>query len=547
MQRRRPRAGYRRSAERDGCRRGPAARRAAPRRPLHQLPGRRHRIDLAELTGGKAITVYGQNEVVRDLIDARLATSRPLYFEAEHVSSARSIRRVRCSASGMAMPITRCTAISSPAATGFTASAVRRFPQGVLTIYERIYPFGWLGILAEAAPSSDELVYTCHERGFALFSMRSQSITRLYLQVPPDESIEHWSDEAIWAGDAHAHDDADGWRPNVGRIIQKGVTPMRSFVAAPMRHHRLFLAGDAAHIVPPTGAKGLNLAASDVLVLARALKAFYERGRTRVARRILGRVPAPRLEGAAILLVDDVDAAPLSGRQRVRPSTADRRSRLPHELACGDDEPRGAVRRAAGGGVVRIRGALTDPGCLTSGRDDLLCPGVERHESDEIVREPRRLLPMERVTGALVGEEPCSRNDLEQSFLCGAAHVGVALAPHQQRGRHDTFLSSLVKSGVFRNPSNASRHTRAGTFSVSETTVSRWSGAMSRASVLSCHSRAKAGVIGSASGRTLMPPVRELLILVIVKTTLSARCPRLAPGDRRRTAAPRSRPSSGRR
>ena len=148
----------------------------------------------------------------------------------------------------------------------------------MLTVYERTYPFGWLGILAEAAPSSNELVYTYHERGFALFSMRSPSITRLYFQVPPEEPIEHWSDAAIWDEMLARMTTSDGWKPDTGRIIQKSVTPMRSFVATPMRYSRLFLAGDAAHIVPPTGAKGLNLAASDVLVLTRALKKFYERG-----------------------------------------------------------------------------------------------------------------------------------------------------------------------------------------------------------------------------------------------------------------------------
>jgi p-hydroxybenzoate 3-monooxygenase len=143
-----------------------------------------------------------------------------------------------------------------------------------------VYPFGWLGILAEAAPSCDELVYTQHARGFALFSMRSPKITRLYLQVPPDERIQDWSDESIWAEMLQRMTTRDGWRPNVGHILQKSVTPMRSFVAMPMRHGRLFLAGDAAHIVPPTGAKGLNLAASDVLVLARAVKEFYQCGRS---------------------------------------------------------------------------------------------------------------------------------------------------------------------------------------------------------------------------------------------------------------------------
>jgi p-hydroxybenzoate 3-monooxygenase len=244
------------------------------------VQGHRHRIDLADLTGGKAITVYGQNEVVRDLIDARVATGRPLYFDAERVSvhafdSSNPAIRFRHGGADVEL---RCDFIAG--CDGFHGICRPSIPDHALTIYERTYPFGWLGILAEAAPSSDELVYTHHERGFALFSMRSPAITRLYLQVPPDEPIANWSDGAIWQEMTRRMSTRDGWKPNVGRIIQKGVTPMRSFVAEPMRYGRLFLAGDAAHIVPPTGAKGLNLAASDVLVLARALKAFYERGLT---------------------------------------------------------------------------------------------------------------------------------------------------------------------------------------------------------------------------------------------------------------------------
>ena len=241
---------------------------------------RRHRIDFADLTGGKAITVYGQNEVVRDLIEVRKATARPLHFEAEHVSVDAldsSAPMLRFRRGGVDHQV-RCDFIAG--CDGFHGICRPTIPSGVLTVYERAYPFGWLGILAEAAPSSDELVYTYHERGFALFSMRSPKITRLYFQVPPDESIDAWSDEAIWAEMLERMTTRDGWQPNVGRIIQKSVTPMRSFVAAPMRHGRLFLAGDSAHIVPPTGAKGLNLAASDVLVLARAMKAYYERGRS---------------------------------------------------------------------------------------------------------------------------------------------------------------------------------------------------------------------------------------------------------------------------
>jgi len=240
--------------------------------------GRRHRIDLSGLTGGKAITVYGQNEVVRDLIDARSATSRPLYFDCDQVSvhDVGSSPRIRFQHEGDEHEIV-CDFIAG--CDGFHGVCRPSIPESALTLYERAYPFGWLGILAEAAPSSEELVYTCHERGFALFSMRSRSITRLYLQVPPDESIDRWPDEAIWREMFERMTTADGWRPSIGRILQKSVTPMRSFVAEPMRYHNLFLAGDAAHIVPPTGAKGLNLAASDVLVLARALKCYYESGR----------------------------------------------------------------------------------------------------------------------------------------------------------------------------------------------------------------------------------------------------------------------------
>ena len=238
--------------------------------------GRRHRVDMAELTSGKAITVYGQNEVVRDLIEARVDTGRPLYFDAQEVGVDRL---------DSAHPLVRFTHAGTPhevscdyiaGCDGFHGVCRPSVPHGVLEIHERVYPFGWLGILAEAPPSCDELVYTYHDSGFALFSMRSTEVTRLYLQVPPDEPIGNWSDDAIWDEMLRRMTTADGWRPNVGRILQKSVTPMRSFVAAPMRHARLFLAGDAAHIVPPTGAKGLNLAAADVVVLASALTAFYQ-------------------------------------------------------------------------------------------------------------------------------------------------------------------------------------------------------------------------------------------------------------------------------
>src|SRR5688572_21582758 len=185
------------------------------------VQGYRHRIDLADLTGGKAITVYGQNEVVRDLIDARVATGRPLYFDAERVSvhaldSSNPMIRFRHGGADMEL---QCDFIAG--CDGFHGICRPSIPDHALTIYERTYPFGWLGILAEAPPSSDELVYTYHERGFALFSMRSPAITRLYLQVPPDEPIANWSDDAIWDEMLVRMTTRDGWRPNVGRITQK--------------------------------------------------------------------------------------------------------------------------------------------------------------------------------------------------------------------------------------------------------------------------------------------------------------------------------------
>ena len=241
--------------------------------------GRRHHINLAELTAGKAITVYGQNEVVKDLIEARIATGRPLFFEAANVAVqdfAGARPKIRFQKDGAEQELT-CDYIAG--CDGFHGICRPAIPVEHLTGYDRVYPYGWLGILAEAAPSSGELVYTYHDRGFALFSMRSPKVTRLYFQVPPEEDIANWSDDAIW-DEMLRRLTTDDWKPNVGKIFQKGVTPMRSFVAEPMRHGKLFLAGDSAHIVPPTGAKGLNLAAADVVVLAQALGDHYQKNRS---------------------------------------------------------------------------------------------------------------------------------------------------------------------------------------------------------------------------------------------------------------------------
>jgi p-hydroxybenzoate 3-monooxygenase len=241
--------------------------------------GRRgHRIDLFGLTGGKAITIYGQNKVVEDLTDARLAAGGGIFFAAEDVSVHgldSPAPSIRFRAGGEALEL-QCDFIAG--CDGFHGVCRPSVPAGVLTEFNRVYPFAWLGMLAEVEPSSEELIYSRHERGFALHSMRSPDLTRLYLQVARDEEIGNWPDERIWDELQRRFETHDGFELKRGPIVQKGITPMHSFVVEPMRYGSLFLAGDAAHIVPPTGAKGLNLAIADVRVLARAFSDFYTTG-----------------------------------------------------------------------------------------------------------------------------------------------------------------------------------------------------------------------------------------------------------------------------
>jgi len=247
-----------------------------------RFAGHSHRLDFDDLTGGKAITVYGQHEVVKDLIAARLAAGGQIVFEATRVSVHDlngSRPRIRYEDEKRTPCELACDFIAG--CDGSHGICRPSIPDGVLSIYQRDYPFAWLGILAESIPLSEELIYTHHERGFALFSMRAPAITRLYLQCAPAENLAEWPDDRIWA-ELHARLDEEkgGQRLAEGPILRKGITGMRSLVVEPMRHGRLFLAGDAAHIVPATGAKGLNLAVADVQVLAHALTAYYKTGDT---------------------------------------------------------------------------------------------------------------------------------------------------------------------------------------------------------------------------------------------------------------------------
>jgi p-hydroxybenzoate 3-monooxygenase len=242
-----------------------------------QFDHERHRIPLSDLTGGRSIVIYGQTEIVKDLIRLRLDAGLPLLFEVSDVSvdDLESERpSIRFSHEGNERRL-ECDVVAG--CDGYHGVCRPSIPAGVLSEFSREYPFGWLGILAEVAPSNDELVYAHHERGFALLSLRSPDLSRLYVQCRPDEDLAEWPDERIWE-ELQLRLGLEGWMLAEGPIVEKGVTGMRSYVAEPMRFGRLFLAGDAAHIVPPTGAKGLNLALHDVRLLAEALVSWYGTG-----------------------------------------------------------------------------------------------------------------------------------------------------------------------------------------------------------------------------------------------------------------------------
>ncbi len=242
--------------------------------------GRGHRIDLHDLTDGRAITVYGQHEVVKDLIQARLDAGGEILFEAK-VTGIHDLKteapKVRFEQNGEEEELTCDVVVGCDGYHGISRTSI---PEAERTEYKREYPFGWFGILAEAPPSTEELIYTLHDRGFALVSTRSPEIQRMYFQCDPSDDTTNWPDEKIWEELQARTSTGDGPALKEGDIIQKDIVAMRSFVVEPMQYGRLFLAGDAAHIVPPTGAKGMNLAVADIRVLSRALGEFYDSGRT---------------------------------------------------------------------------------------------------------------------------------------------------------------------------------------------------------------------------------------------------------------------------
>lgn len=242
-----------------------------------QFHGVRTRIALSDLTGGKAITVYGQQEVVKDLVAARLEAGGEVVFGATEVSVGdieSDTPLIRYAKDAEAVEL-RCDVLAG--CDGFHGICRSAVPDGALRVYERSYPFGWLGILADVAPSTDELIYSFHERGFAMHSLRSPQLSRLYLQVDPHDALASWPDERVWS-ELQVRLQSPGWSLAEGPVLEKLITPMRGFVVEPMQFGRLYLAGDAAHIVPPTGAKGLNLAIADVSILAGALTSWYATG-----------------------------------------------------------------------------------------------------------------------------------------------------------------------------------------------------------------------------------------------------------------------------
>jgi p-hydroxybenzoate 3-monooxygenase len=242
-----------------------------------QTPGHRAHLDFAELCG-RSVWVYGQTELTKDLIRIRLEADQQIHWEVSDVvieGVTTDAPTIGFTDSGGERQVVECDVVAG--CDGFHGISRETIPHSLRTVWQRVYPYSWLGILAEVAPSTDELIYAWHPDGFALHSMRSSTVSRLYVQVDPDDVVQDWPDDRVWEA-LSTRMALDGWTLNSGPTLEKSITPMRSFVSAPMRYGRLFLAGDAAHIVPPTGAKGLNLAINDVILLSRALGSYLGRG-----------------------------------------------------------------------------------------------------------------------------------------------------------------------------------------------------------------------------------------------------------------------------
>ncbi|MBV8092669.1 MAG: 4-hydroxybenzoate 3-monooxygenase [Acetobacteraceae bacterium] len=244
-----------------------------------RFSGRSHRINLYELTGGRTITIYAQHEVLKDLIKARLDAGGQILFGVE-VTGVDEVQsdapKIRFTQDGKAEELVSDFVAGCDGSYGVCR---KQIPEDIRREYFRNYPLGWFGILAKAPPSSDELIYTNHERGFVLISTRSPHVQRLYFQCDPNDSVENWSDDRVWE-ELETRMAGGDFRLKQGEIFQKGIIPLRSFVCEPMQYGKLYLAGDAAHSVPPTGAKGLNLAVADVHVLARAIGSYYSSNAT---------------------------------------------------------------------------------------------------------------------------------------------------------------------------------------------------------------------------------------------------------------------------
>ena len=273
-----------------------------------QWAGQRRRIDFVDLCG-RSVWVYGQTEITKDLINARTAAGQSVFWEVRDttVEAVETDQpRVSFLDSDGTRQVIECDYVAG--CDGFHGVSRAAIPESARTVRERAYPFGWLGILAQVAPSTEELIYAWHPDGFAMHSMRSPAVSRLYLQVDAHDDIANWSDDRIW--DALSRRlGTDGWTLHSGPTLEKSITPMRSFVSAPMRWGRLLLAGDAAHIVPPTGAKGLNLAIADVVKLSAALHPCDQRPEAGAARHVLGPGPEPRVAVDLLFVVDDQHAA----------------------------------------------------------------------------------------------------------------------------------------------------------------------------------------------------------------------------------------------